>query len=572
MTSNVPALQSRVLNAPMTPAELFRTLRSCDISQISPDQNHQYIQDAQRDVDLLENDMELLENHIRRLRTRQAVLKRDILQYGSLESPIRKLPVEVLRLIFRFTSKQSIFGIDREWMSTAFCLSSVCSRWREVSLNSPELWADVGFSIDEEKALKPVLISLNRSQDYPLTVHIAGEDEDGQKFQAFLAPLYQNCDRLYHLDFTGMSWEIIQGAMDPFSDTPLLHSVVCQGELAHDVLARLITNAPRLRNVNFGFSSCHEPESIAYFPCNTTRHLEVRYDGPPGLEGVLEALRRGSQLESTTLRWTESLDLDSDTSDSYQASDEPTEKARSSISFLSVEFSEPKGFFPLIGDLLRSTSLPLLQDLRICLSFPYYLDYKKGLKWFGAWPRDAFHSFLDRSDCTLTTLALEGMALSESEVIGLLKYTPFLHTFTLCELWATDRYREDVARGYSCAPKKPKLKYRVVTKSFLKKLEGSMVTADAFATAQHPLIPRLKTLKLGVQSHFVGDEVFVNFVKSRWQQADDDVGLNAEVERLRTVALHVVGRKLVEKVYEPLKRVDREGMMISVFGDGVRVI
>ncbi|KAJ8074443.1 hypothetical protein PM082_015344 [Marasmius tenuissimus] len=187
MTSNVPALQSRVLNAPMTPAELFRTLRSCDISQISPDQNHQYIQDAQRDVDLLENDMELLENHIRRLRTRQAVLKRDILQYGSLESPIRKLPVEVLRLIFRFTSKQSIFGIDREWMSTAFCLSSVCSRWREVSLNSPELWADVGFSIDEEKALKPVLISLNRSQDYPLTVHIAGEDEDGQKFQAFLA-------------------------------------------------------------------------------------------------------------------------------------------------------------------------------------------------------------------------------------------------------------------------------------------------------------------------------------------------------------------------------------------------
>ncbi|KAK1231513.1 hypothetical protein PQX77_005379 [Marasmius sp. AFHP31] len=162
------------------------------------------------------------------------------------------------------------------------------------------------------------------------------------------------------------------------------------------------------------------------------------------------------------------------------------------------------------------------------------------------------------------------MPLSESEVIGLLQHTPSLHTFILHELWASGDYRDNLNRRQKWKSKlEPQ--YQIVTKTFLEKLGALTVVADPFAATQYLLVPRLKTLKLGVHSHFDGDDTFVDFVKSRWMQADGDVGLN-EVKRLRTVVLHIADRKLVEKVYEPLKRVDREGMMISVFGDGVRVI
>ncbi|KAL0061436.1 hypothetical protein AAF712_011730 [Marasmius tenuissimus] len=533
--------------------------------------NHRYIQDAQDVIDQLETDVGLLESQIHCLRTCQAALKRDILQYASLDSPIRKLPVEILRLIFGFVSGRSNFGhwVLCPWTSMVFCLSSVCSRWREVSLNSPELWASIGFSVNEERALKPVSISLSRSRNYPLSVYISGSGEKGpESFQVLLALLYQHCDRLCHLDLTDLAWDIIEDFMKPLNDTPLLESVVCMGDLAEIVLAKLITNAPRLQDIEY--SIAQDPYLSDYVPPDTTRYLDMGYDRRPDVQMALQVLHRASQLHSMFLHW---MVDDADTIDPHEAPDEPLKDVRSAISSLSIDLSGPKGSFPLICDLFRNISLPCLQDLRVCLDPPYRLDYKKGSKCFGTWPRDTLHSFLERSDCTLTTLVLEGMPLSESEVTGLLKYTPFLRTLILCELWATDKYVEDLVRGHSWRPASanPKFKCQTVTKSFLRRLEASNITTDAFATAQHPLVPRLRTLKLGVQSHFDGDEVFVDLCKSRWEQGDGNTSLN-RVERLRTAVLHVLGRELVKRVYEPLKRFDREGMMISVFGNGERAI
>ncbi|KAK1231512.1 hypothetical protein PQX77_005378 [Marasmius sp. AFHP31] len=571
MTSKVPVLQTRALDAPMSPAELFRVLRNCDISRVSPERNRQYIQDAQDVIDQLEAGVGLLESQIHCLRARQAALKRDILQYTSLDSPIRKSPVEVLRLVFGFASGQSNFGhwILCQWTSMAFCLSSVCSRWREVTVNSPELWASIGFSVNEERAYKPVSLSLSRSRNYPLSVHISGTGEKGpESFQVLLDLLYQHCDRLRHLDLTDLAWDIIEDFMKPSNDTPLLQSVVCLGDIAEIVLARLITNAPRLQDIEYSISP--DPYLSIYVPWDTTRHLDMGYDRRPDVQMALEALHRASQLDTMFLHW---MVDDADAFNPYEASDEPFENVRSAISTLSIDLSGPQGSFPLIYDLFQNISLPCLQGLRICLDPPHLLDYKEGSKCFGTWPRDTFHSFLERSDCALTTLVLEGMPLSESEVTGLLKYTPFLRTLVLCELWATDKYSEDLIRGYSWRPASanPKPKCQTVTKSFLRGLEASTVTADAFAPAQHPLIPRLRTLKLGVQSHFDWDQVFVDLVKSRWKQDGGKSGPNG-VGKLRTAVLYVLGKKLVERLYEPLKRFDREGMMISVFGNGERVI
>ncbi|KAK1231510.1 hypothetical protein PQX77_005375 [Marasmius sp. AFHP31] len=144
--------------------------------------------------------------------------------------------------------------------------------------------------------------------------------------------------------------------------------------------------------------------------------------------------------------------------------------------------------------------------------------------------------------------------------------TPLLFTHFLSELWATDDYRDS---KYT-QERVPKPNGQIVTKAFLKRLQSTTFPANPFSS-QHPLVPKLRYLKLGVQSHFDGDEVFVNAIQSRWERPDGGWCSN-EMDRLRTVVLYVVGRDLVAQIYGPLKRIDREGMMISVFGNEKRVV
>ncbi|KAF9258822.1 hypothetical protein L218DRAFT_1004574 [Marasmius fiardii PR-910] len=143
-----------------------------------------------------------------------------------------------------------------------------------------------------------------------------------------------------------------------------------------------------------------------------------------------------------------------------------------------------------------------------------------------------------------------------------------VNTFILHELWATD-HSIDVL--YRLGP--PMNTFQTVTKHLLKRLGGAPFTHSAFSL-QHPLLPKLKWLTLRVQSHFDADEDFVEWVKSRWfRSIGDSPSLHGrEIEVLRTVELHVVERSLENELYEPLKEVDEDGMMISVFGDGKRVV
>ncbi|KAK1231506.1 hypothetical protein PQX77_005371 [Marasmius sp. AFHP31] len=543
MDSILPDIQPRALNAPMTSEELLIMLRNCDIPRISSQDTLQYIQDAEHDVDLFEK-------CIHRLRARQAALKRDISRYRSLSSPIRKLPPEVLRRIFGFASDQSYFGIICN--SASFRLSSVCSRWRDVALHSPELWADICVSLDYEKAFKPAQLSLARSHTHPLALKLEGGQEIPPESDELLSLLYRHCDRWREVDLTEMCMEYIEDTMAPFGDTPLLKSAACHWGLADRIVGGIISDAPRLCSIKLRSS-------------DTVHHLDMDNDCSPALETFLEALRRGSKLESIFLHGLAGLILNNGRQDVYMSLSEPVKPVVSNISSLSARLSNAQSFSNTLYDMFRSTTLPSLQTLELCLVPAYEFLRKKDYHFPQGLHPPTFHAFLERSNCNITTLALEGMNLSDRDVINLLQHTRSLHTFTLCELWATTEFQ---GRPEQRAPVKSG--YQIVTKSFLKHLGATTLTADAFST-QQPLVPKLKYLKLGVQSHFDADEVFVDMVKSRWESTCGDM-CSSDMKQLRTVVLHVVHGELEKGVYEPLKRIDREGMMISVFGNGERVI
>ncbi|KAL0564717.1 hypothetical protein V5O48_017323, partial [Marasmius crinis-equi] len=170
MNAIFPDFQPRALVAPMTPEELSTTLRTCNIPPFSAEELSKYIQDAQYDI-------KLFESCIRHLHLRQVALQRDIARYSSLHSPVRKLPPEILRRIFSFTCAEDHLNTPPLKSPTyAFHLSSVCSRWREVTLSSPELWAKLSFNLSERAAI-PARLAISHSQQHPLSLQVRATDD-----------------------------------------------------------------------------------------------------------------------------------------------------------------------------------------------------------------------------------------------------------------------------------------------------------------------------------------------------------------------------------------------------------
>jgi hypothetical protein len=72
---------------------------------------------------------------IKQLQRERAILEEKVVRALAYMSPIRRLPVELLRHIF-------MMNFD-EYPCCAWILSSVCSQWRRLALSMPKLWSKV---------------------------------------------------------------------------------------------------------------------------------------------------------------------------------------------------------------------------------------------------------------------------------------------------------------------------------------------------------------------------------------------------------------------------------------------
>lgn len=74
---------------------------------------------------------------IKQLQRERASLEEKISRTLAYMSPIRRIPAELLRLIF-------MMHFD-EYPCCAWVLSSVCSQWRRLALSMPKLWSKVWY-------------------------------------------------------------------------------------------------------------------------------------------------------------------------------------------------------------------------------------------------------------------------------------------------------------------------------------------------------------------------------------------------------------------------------------------
>ncbi|KAF5333026.1 hypothetical protein D9758_017216 [Tetrapyrgos nigripes] len=143
------------------------------------------------------------------LQNEQRSLRREIGLLRSLLTPIRRLPPELLGLIF------SLVCVKSEIMRAVDCppihLSQVCAGWRELAWTTPILWSS--FSIGEPNIqlqrkydqFKEIAdLHLRLSQQCPLSIHVSFS---GTYFES-------NCETLRLLMAHSSRWAVVSCTID----------------------------------------------------------------------------------------------------------------------------------------------------------------------------------------------------------------------------------------------------------------------------------------------------------------------------------------------------------------------
>ncbi|KAF8909797.1 hypothetical protein CPB84DRAFT_1673217 [Gymnopilus junonius] len=176
-------------------------------------------------------------------------------------SILEDLPREILADIFTITCHDTLYGFFedkyRYKRTTPFLLGHVCSEWRTVVWSTPEIWSHVALYLTLEKEdIQVALLEewLSHSGEYPLTITIELEDDDGwmERIPEKLLRLLCSCaNRWQSISWTlPESWyPILKKIKDSFS----LLSTMSTGILFDHSEGRkqfdLFSRAPALRDV-----------------------------------------------------------------------------------------------------------------------------------------------------------------------------------------------------------------------------------------------------------------------------------------------------------------------------------
>jgi hypothetical protein len=227
-------------------------------------------------------------------------LDTEIRRHEGAVSPLRRIPAELISLIFTFASARKFMGtylINTE--AGPWVLSAVCSRWRNIALSQPSLWTCISLDFTDDGPDSPyaagilpiVRAHLERSQQFPLdiTFHPFFETHCTKMEQCVLDLLALHSDRWETLIFSGSP--SMYGALDSIRDNlPILRrlNVTVRSEHGEPTLdiSDLFESCPALQEafINGGRYGGDKPVSadlpypqlLRYSASNTwTNHVHV---------------------------------------------------------------------------------------------------------------------------------------------------------------------------------------------------------------------------------------------------------------------------------------------------------
>lgn len=433
-------------------------------------------------------------NNLANLKQEFADVRLTLDKLEALLSPIRMLPMEVIREIFTQCLEVSNYDCVAS-ISIPLYLTHVCSSWRTIAINKPDLWTHISVVIenDDNKPGWPAIVKLwvERSKELPLSFRIQESDthnhlkNPNSVFFCILDILTPQSHRWKSVELVNRNFQAV-GEIEWFRklperrEFPVLESLTLQTRKLDTKEATRITEmmraSPRLHTVTWMVKTAL---SMPFLPWGQLTHLTLIFISSLGeaqnivrnspllqmLDISIQLLPAQSDLEGMTITHT---------------------------NLRTVYLSCAGNLVPLFD----SFTFPNVRDLTIDQILEAHTDQMDG-----AWPHDAFSAFLRRSRCVLQRFVLQNaFFVHEADLIALLRYlSPSLRTL---EIDNSD---------HTC-----------VTDQVLRELTYPEMTADISSGAESEnscaavLCPKLEQLKLW---GCIGstDGVLADMVESRWK-------------------------------------------------------
>ncbi|KAJ3775559.1 hypothetical protein FB446DRAFT_386982 [Lentinula raphanica] len=519
------------LNGSIAPDEVQRTLSLLE---------REY-QDYSLRISRLQGQIRILTLHQRRVKEYQSNLQ-------TFQSPIRKLPNEILRWIFNYASSSNIFLDDncdirrstvfKEYtpgVIPALALSSVCSQWRNLASSYPEIWSRITLILKlkvppsgtaSKGFMDTVRVFLERSGSFPLSLRIESLQLPGAETNAFhpvLSLVGKHTQRWSAFEF--FSQRAISHEMFGISTNVVTFPILENLKIIRSSDVEFFRHAPRLSSLstNTALSVVLNPayswQQITSLELRIARHLS-------------ELVRISSRLVSIRIQLPGSplLPLESELLN------------MENLRWLMITFDVTN--YTTTGS--GTDNLEILLSSLLCPALTSLCITKNSSAAEIRWPRNALASFLARSACIITKLLIEDMNLTDDDLISLCKSTPALTSLSV----------RDSLRTHSSI---------AITSTFIKSLHS--FASSALRPSFQPLLPKLQQLSLTYAGNSFDDAAFVDMVESRCLPKAD--ALRMGITPLRSVVLKYWHRTLssldeVKDIYEPLALLDEAGFRIVV--------
>ncbi|KAJ7118967.1 hypothetical protein C8R44DRAFT_187045 [Mycena epipterygia] len=423
----------------------------------------------------------------------------------SLLSPIRKLPPEILEIIF-------LACMGPEPAMVIPVAGQVCRYWRGIVLGCPKLWSNISVGRTRFTFIQRyhdfASLFLERSSNRLLSVSIRSPADS--RLVQLLAPHVHRW-QLLRLSAIDMDFYNSLGLDTDLAALEKLEIVQANILEPTDADSITILHAPKLRDVVL-----KNPFKIWSLPWGQlTRvqyHVEAARDG-------LQLLQSCPQLVECSLdglNVAENVDLI------------PHLRPLHNLRFLRLNVD--------INVSAAAVSQTILQAFFARLTTPNLIS----LEVIGKWSPEDVTEFISRSECALENLTLGTGYMKDEKIIPVLENVPLLKSLAVDADIGTSR----------------RLHNRVITEKLLRRL---VLYPDSDG-----LLPSLTHLALKTSLAFE-DQVLLDVIESRWVPwADELYGI--PVSRLNSVDLYFCGRKqtLEPSSIEHLRDLSGEGLRISL--------
>ncbi|KAJ3550820.1 hypothetical protein NMY22_g189 [Coprinellus aureogranulatus] len=409
--------------------------------------------------------MEAIDEEIERLMIREAV-GRDLKLCDLLLAPIRRVPADILSIIFHMASHIAIYAdtpVEAHPNPPQIVPSQVCQGWRRLALDTPTLWSTICITppahplvLDSDDLLGEMLpfaegpwrncmshilavtsLWIQRSQQTPLSVILklstASDGAHGRRhapetslsYYAALVELacgvssrWQTLDLDVATDYPAILSTLIQITPD---DVPQLRAIRFQtssetrlGDLAHYPRGLLAGKALRT------LTSVYFDKSVTDMCANWRGLTELRFGVEPGRKKMFGEIRStiGKELQlrdaltlihsCPNLRHCEIAVFESPLAGSLGSAEEPERRVRhrhlQSLRFHGYEPSQ---------DLMKSVELPFLRHLELLSSFIGKLTIVDRLLL-----SSRFLFTINRFGCQLTSIRFNLLLLDNTSVVS----------------------------------------------------------------------------------------------------------------------------------------------------------